>query len=76
MTLAEILRQEGLEMGLEIGGAKALSETAVLILTEKFGSLPKEMKEAIYQADLDSLKILVMNSYKFEKVEEVRRYIH
>ena len=80
MTLAEILRQEGLEMGLEkgleIGGAKALSETAVLILTEKFGSLPKEMKEAIYQADLDSLKVLVMNSYKFEKIEEVRRYIH
>ena len=84
MTLAEILQQEGLEIGLEkgmekgleIGGAKALSETAILMLTAKFGALPKEIKEAIFKADLDSLKVLVMNSYRFEKIEEVRRYIH
>lgn len=80
MTLADILRQEGreegMEKGMEIGGAKALSEVAILQLTDKFGALPKEMKEAIYQADIDSLKILVMNSYKFDRLDEVRRYIN
>lgn len=84
MTLADILRQEGmeqgiekgLEQGIEIGGAKALSETALLILTDKFGVVPKEIKEGILRADVESLKVLLLNSYKFDKIDEVKRYIH
>lgn len=84
MTLADILRQEGREEGrqegrqegMEIGGAKALSETAILILTDKFGALPKELREGILQSDLESLKVLLMNSYKFDQLDEVKRYIH
>lgn len=79
MTLAEILRQEGMEKGMEkgmeIGGAKALSEVAIFQLTSKFGVLPKDMKSAIAKADKDTLQVILMNNFNLQSVDDVRRYI-
>lgn len=75
MTLAEILRQEGMEKGMEIGGAKALAEVAIFQLTSKFGVLPKDMKSAIAKADKETLQVILMNIFNLQSVDDVRRYI-
>lgn len=76
MTLADILRKEGIEQGIELGGVKALSEVAILQLTSKFGLLPQDMKNSISKADKDTLQVILMNIFNLQSIEEVKRYIH
>lgn len=71
MTLADMLRDEGMEKG----GVVALSETALQILIERFGKIPQDIKEGIASADTAALKLLLVNSYKFQELDEARRYI-
>lgn len=77
MTLADMWRKEGmeqgLEQGLEKGGVVALSETALQILIERFGKIPQDIKEGIASSDTAALKLLLVNSYKFQELDEARR---
>lgn len=88
MTLAEMWREEGMEKGLErglekglekgrkLGKTEALSEVALLQLTNKLGALPQDMKDAISQADLPTLQLILTNIFSIQHLDEVRRYIH
>ncbi|WP_341301641.1 DUF4351 domain-containing protein [Lysinibacillus sp. FSL H8-0500] len=83
MSLVDRWRQEGLEEGLlkglekgrEEGKAEGLAETTILLLTQKFGTVPLDMKEHITKMDAASLKILFINIFNFTKIEEVKYYL-
>ena len=78
MTLADILReedmQEGLEKGRQEGASQALAKTALQLLTEKFGALPEDLRENIRQADLATLETILQNIFKYQSLDEVKKF--
>ena len=80
MTLAEMWREEGMEKGIKegkkLGKTEALSEVALLQLTNKLGALPQDMKDAISRADLPTLQLILTNIFSIKSLDEVRQYIH
>ena len=79
MTLADILREEGMkkgiEKGIELGQAKALSKTALQLLTAKFGVLPKELTEEISKLDVINLELILSNMFNYTSLDDVRKFI-
>jgi predicted transposase/invertase (TIGR01784 family) len=79
MTLADILREEGRKEGREEGrkerGTEILAETALQMLIERFGKVPQDIKEAIAKTDSAALKLLLVNSFKFDEIDEAWKYI-
>lgn len=67
--------EKGILKGREEGGAAALSTTALQLLIEKFGKVPQDVKDGIASADVAALQLLLVNSFKFEEIDEVRKYI-
>jgi len=63
------------EQWMEEGGVAALSEIASQLLIEKFGEVPQDMKDGIMNSDTTTLKVVVRNIFRYESVEDVRRYI-
>jgi flagellar biosynthesis/type III secretory pathway protein FliH len=78
MTLADILREEGMQEGLEKGrqegASQALAKTALNQLTEKFGALPEDLRENIRQADLATLETILQNIFKYQSLDEVKKF--
>ena len=78
MTLADILReedmQEGLEKGRQEGASQALAKTALQLLTEKFGALPEDLKEDIKEADLATLETILQNIFKYQSIDDVKKF--
>lgn len=87
MTLADILREEGMkkgweeglekgiEKGIELGQVKALSKIALQQLTEKFGVLPRELTEKISKLDVISLELILSNIFNYTSLDDVRKFI-
>jgi len=78
MTLADILREEGMQEGLEKGrqegASQALVKTALQLLTEKFDALPEDLKEDIKEADLATLETILQNIFKYQSIDEVKKF--
>ncbi|MCM3798036.1 Rpn family recombination-promoting nuclease/putative transposase [Caldibacillus thermoamylovorans] len=78
MTLADILREEGMQEGLEKGrqegASQALAKTALQQLTEKFGALPEDLKEDIKEADLATLETILQNIFKYQSIDDVKKF--
>ncbi|WP_346217123.1 Rpn family recombination-promoting nuclease/putative transposase [Caldifermentibacillus hisashii] len=78
MTLADILREEGMQEGLEKGrqegASQALAKTALQLLTEKFGALPEDLKEDIKEADLATLETILQNIIKYQSIDDVKKF--
>jgi flagellar biosynthesis/type III secretory pathway protein FliH len=86
MTLADILREEGMQEGLEKGikeglekgrqegASQALAKTALQQLTEKFGTLPEDLKENIRETDLATLETILQNIFKYQSIDEVKKF--
>ncbi|EGQ26768.1 hypothetical protein HMPREF9372_1226 [Sporosarcina newyorkensis 2681] len=79
MTLADKWRDEGMkagmQAGMEKGAAVALSEAAIQMLIEKFGKVPQDIKDDIVNSDTATLKLLLVNGFKFQEIDDARRYI-
>lgn len=79
MTLADQWREEGIQKGIEkgkqIGKEEALAEVAANQLTERFGKLPLDIRQAIMEADSIALGLLLSNIFRYESVEDVWKYI-
>ncbi|NME95316.1 DUF4351 domain-containing protein [Clostridium cochlearium] len=79
MTLAEKLRQEGIEKGIEKGReegeTKALIKTAIKLLTRKFGILPEELKMKISKLDTTTLEVIIEGILDYKSLEDVKKYI-
>ena len=77
MTLADILREEGMQEGLEKGrqegASQALAKNALQLLTEKFGALPEDLKEDIKEADLATLETILQNIIKYQSIDDVKK---
>lgn len=77
MTLADILREEGMQEGLQKGrkeGVQALSKIALQQLTDKYGTLPEDLRENIRQADLATLETILQNIFKYQNIDEVKKF--
>ena len=78
MTLADILKEEGMQEGLEKGrqegASQALAKTALQLLTEKFGALPEDLKEDIKEADLATLETILQNIIKYQSIDDVKKF--
>ena len=59
-----------------LGKTEALSDVALLQLTNKLGVLPQDMKDAISQANLPTLQLILINIFSIKNLDKVRRYIH
>ena len=75
MTLAEVLREEGFEEGIEKGKKESLFELAIERLSMKFGVLPLECQEKIATLDLKMLQIFNINIENFKTIEDVKKFL-
>ena len=66
---------KGIEQGKQIGKEEALAEVAAKQLTERFGKLLLDIKEAIMEADLIELGLLLSTIFRYESVEDVWKYM-
>lgn len=63
MSLAEKFREEGMREGMALGEMKSLIKTTIRLLTKKFGRLPKEVKSAIEELDVETLEIVTVEVF-------------
>lgn len=79
MSMADKWREEGWEKGLERGlvqgEVKALSETAIKLLTERFGKVPHDIKDGINNAEIVNLQLLLSNIFRYESIDDVKKYL-
>jgi predicted transposase/invertase (TIGR01784 family) len=75
MTLAEVLREEGFEEGIEKGKKDSLFELAIEHLSLKFGVLPTDCQEKIASLDLKMLQIFNINIGNFKSIEDVKNFL-
>lgn len=79
MTLADSLREEGMQQGLKQGLQQGKSETMVQIaqqlLFRKFGKLPEDIQQNILHADSLALQMLVGDIFTIENMDDVRKYL-
>lgn len=87
MTLADILREEGLQQGVQQGlqqglqqgfqqgKTEAMSQIANQQLFRKFGNIPSDIKESIATADSATLQLLLTDIFSLESVEQIRKYL-
>jgi len=43
-------------------------------LTDKYGTLPEDLKENIRQADLATLETILQNIFKYQNIDEVKKF--
>jgi len=75
MTLAEVLRQEGFEQGIEEGEIKTLIKMAIKLLTQKFGVMPADYTEAIAKLNSTNLETLIEGIKGFENLDDVKKFL-
>ena len=75
MTLAEVLREEGFEEGIEKGETRAFSKMAIKSLTKKFGIIPAEYREKLTQLDSITLETLTEEIDDFKTIEDVKKFL-
>lgn len=57
------------------GEARAMS-MAIVLLTNKLGALPEDLKEPISKADVPTLELILMNIFTTEYIDEVKKYVN
>jgi len=75
MTIAEKLINEGMEKGMEKGFLNAKSETAINLLSKKFGVLPNETKNKIQHADAETLNRILDHIFDLTSLEDVDHFM-
>jgi Uncharacterized conserved protein len=75
MTLAEVLREEGFEEGIEKGKKDSLSDLAINRLSKKFGIMPAEYQRKIAELDLKMMELLNYEIDNFSIIEDVKKFL-
>lgn len=78
MSLADILREEGMEKGIEKGMQKSLVEMANQGLIMKFKKVPTDISEGIEELSIPVLKAIIPKIIRedgFKSLDEVREYL-
>lgn len=82
MTLAEVLRNEGLEEGRKEGRkegeTEALTKMAVKVLTKKFGSLSQADLAIMESLNITSLELIIEEFWQYDTLEALKQkyFIH
>jgi predicted transposase YdaD len=82
MTIADKLREEGMEKGLKEGlkegKEKELIETITVLLMQKLeiNKFPDELKEKLNKADLETLKLIRNNLLQIKSLKELESYLN
>lgn len=83
MTIADILREEGMKKGMKKGIQKgmqkgiqkgkkdALVETAINLLTKRFGEIPSDIIERINQLEVEDINMIIDSIFEFQTIEDV-----
>ncbi|WP_411680035.1 DUF4351 domain-containing protein [Clostridium thailandense] len=71
----EEIREEARREAKEEARKEELINTAIKLLTKKFGTLPEAMKKGIKNADLDSLEIIRDSIFDFNDLKDVEKYL-
>ena len=75
MTLAEILRKEGIEEGIEVGRRKEKIDMAIKLLTKKLGLLAEDLKEGIRQLDSPTLEVVIDSIFEINSLDDIKKYL-
>lgn len=83
MTLADILRKEGLEEGMKRGRmegrmegeTQALVKTALRLLTKKFGPLSEPVQKRIQELDAATLEVMIDQVLDYQSLDDVKKYL-
>ena len=70
MTIAERLRQEGMEKGMEIGQIKSIRK----LLAKRFGSLPPSLEKRLENSDADALDRFLDDLLDFDDLNAAERW--
>lgn len=79
MTLANQFRDEGLEkgivIGMEEGRRKEKIDTAIKLLTKKFGFLPGDLKDRIKELDSPTLEVIIDGIFETNSLDNIKKYL-
>ena len=86
-TIADMLREEGIEQGMEQGIAQGIEqgvaqgkrigmvEVLVSVLSNNLGQLPEDMQKHIHQLDEQTLKSIIKNYDQINTLQDLRHYL-
>lgn len=79
MTIADILREEGLEKGLEQGleqGLKqGMAKALVKMLTTKLKGMPNETIQYIYQLEEEKIEFMIEHLDDIKTMDDLNNYL-
>ncbi len=65
----------GIEKGIDMGKISALASSLTIILSKRFGTLPKEMDNLIGSADARTLETAIDHAWDFQKLDDATDYL-
>jgi flagellar biosynthesis/type III secretory pathway protein FliH len=86
-TIADMLREEGIEQGMEQGIARGIEqgvalgkrigmvEVLVIVLSNNLGQLPEDMRKNIHQLDEQTLKSIIKNYDQINTLQDLHHYL-
>jgi len=79
MTIADILREEGLEQGLEQGLERGLKQgmakALLKMLTIKLGDIPEATIQHIYQLDEEKIESMIEHLDEIKTIDDLNNYL-
>lgn len=76
MSIAEKLREEGMEEGIEKGQGLGMAKLIEKQLFNKFKSIPEEYKEKLEKQDQEKLEVIGTKILEMDNIEELEEYLN
>ena len=74
-TIADVLREEGMEQGIEQGKQQGIAELLLMMLGDKVGPIPEDIQKQIYLLKEQKLKTIFKNLDHIETIDDVKKYL-
>ncbi len=74
-TIADVLREEGIEQGIERGARKGIAETLLTLLSHKIGQIPEDTQTQIRQLDEQPLQSIVTSYDQINSLDDLNNYL-
>ncbi len=75
MTIADILREEGLEQGLEQGLKQGMAKALHKMLTMKLNEIPEATIQHVYQLDEARINTIIEHFDEIETIDDLNNYL-
>ncbi len=74
-TIADVLREEGIEQGISQGKQQGIAESLLMVFGYKMGKIPEDMQKTIHHLDEQKLKTIFKNLDHIETFDDVEKYL-